>query len=235
MGGTTTNLETTARDYRVVLYDLVCVGSVNPDHFDFRLYTTLHAILAAIRRPELFLRLILIGASPWFLNDDDYHRGFELEDFDKVFVAMEANNEAWVQGFMPLAVGADVPTVVREFSWTLFNMRPDIVQHAAGHLDMAKEVSVPSSVAAYLKAHLGDCTAIEHIPVEGHLPHLNAPAALVHVLCRTLASPCWPTPASLMLDGPTTPTGSQIGACMVDDNQRIKFGLPACLSSLSIP
>lgn len=79
--------------YRIVLYDLVCAGSVNPDYFDFRRYTTLDAfvddllnildalavdrcayvghsvsamigILASIRRPELFAKLILIGASP---------------------------------------------------------------------------------------------------------------------------------------------------------------------------
>lgn len=79
--------------YRVILYDLVCAGSVNPDYFDFHRYTTLDAyvddlvnildtlgvdrcayvghsvsamigILAAIRRPELFTKLILIGASP---------------------------------------------------------------------------------------------------------------------------------------------------------------------------
>ena len=29
------------RDHRVVLYDLVCAGSVNPEHFDFRRYNTL--------------------------------------------------------------------------------------------------------------------------------------------------------------------------------------------------
>lgn len=79
--------------YRVVLYDLVCAGSVNPEYFDFRRYTTLDSyvddlllildtlgvdrcsyvghsvsamigILAAIKRPELFTKLILIGASP---------------------------------------------------------------------------------------------------------------------------------------------------------------------------
>jgi pimeloyl-ACP methyl ester carboxylesterase len=81
------------RDHRVVLYDLVCAGSVNPDHFDFRRYTGLDAyvddllaildalriprcalvghsvsamigILAAIRRPDLFAKLVLIGCSP---------------------------------------------------------------------------------------------------------------------------------------------------------------------------
>lgn len=81
------------RDHRIVLYDLVCAGTVNPDYFDFRRYTTLDAyaddlinildalrierctyvghsisasigILASIRRPELFAKLILVGASP---------------------------------------------------------------------------------------------------------------------------------------------------------------------------
>lgn len=79
--------------HRVVLYDLVCAGSVNPDYFDFNRYATLDSyvddlinilcclhvercvfvghsvsamigILASIRRPDLFSKLILIGASP---------------------------------------------------------------------------------------------------------------------------------------------------------------------------
>ncbi|CAL9186526.1 unnamed protein product [Musa hybrid cultivar] len=224
------------RDYRVVLYDLVCAGSVNPDHFDFRRYTTLDAyvddllaildalrvdrcffvghsvsamigILAAIRRPELFLKLILVGASPRFLNDRDYHGGFERGEIEKVFAAMEANYDAWVRGFAPLAVGADVPAAVREFSRTLFNMRPDIslfVSRTVFNSDLrgvlglvrapcvviqtAKDVSVPVSVAAYLKSHLGGRTTVELLPIEGHLPHLSAPAALVPVLRRALAS-----------------------------------------------
>ncbi|CAI0413368.1 unnamed protein product, partial [Linum tenue] len=77
----------------VILYDLVCAGSVNPDYFDFHRYTTLEpyvddllnildahrvdrcayvghsvsamiGLLASLRRPELFSKLILIGASP---------------------------------------------------------------------------------------------------------------------------------------------------------------------------
>ncbi|KAK9270761.1 hypothetical protein L1049_026344 [Liquidambar formosana] len=189
--------------YRIILYDLVFAGSVNPDLFDFRKYTSLEAyvddllaildalkvdrcayvghslsamigILASIRRPELFTKLILIGASPRFLNDEDYHGGYELSEIERVFTAMEANYEAWVSGFAPLAVGADVPEAVREFSRTLFNMRPDIslfVSRTVFNSDLrgvlglvkvpcciiqtAKDVSVPVSVAAYLKRHLG--------------------------------------------------------------------------------
>ncbi|KAK8683917.1 hypothetical protein V6N13_039962 [Hibiscus sabdariffa] len=221
--------------FRIILYDLVCAGSVNPDHFDFTRYTTLDpyvddllnilqalgvercayvghsvsamiGILASIRRPQLFSKLILIGASPRFLNDEDYHGGFEEGEIEKVFSAMEANYEAWVNGFAPLAVGADVPAAVREFSRTLFNMRPDIslfVSRTVFNSDLrgvlglvrvpccviqtARDVSVPASVAEYLRTHLGGRTTVEILRTEGHLPHLTAPALLAQVLRRALA------------------------------------------------
>ncbi|KAE8731569.1 putative strigolactone esterase DAD2 [Hibiscus syriacus] len=251
--------------YRIILYDLVCAGSVNPDYFDFTRYTTLDpyvddlfnilkalgvdrcayvghsvsamiGILASIRRPQLFSKLILIGASPrcvfftvelvlgilielygwdiknaklWFsrfLNDEDYHGGFEQGEIEKVFSAMEANYEAWVNGFAPLAVGADVPTAVREFSRTLFNMRPDIslfVSRTVFNSDLrgvlglvrvpccviqtSRDVSVPASVADYFRTHLGGRTTVEILRTEGHLPHLTAPALLSQVIRRALS------------------------------------------------
>ncbi|KAI0516542.1 hypothetical protein KFK09_009219 [Dendrobium nobile] len=222
------------RDHRIILYDLACAGSVNPDHFDFRRYTTLDSyaddlllildslgidrcffvghsvsamigILASIRRPELFLKLILIGVSPRFLNDRDYHGGFERDEIERVFEAMESNYKAWVTGFAPLSVGADVPAAVREFSRTLFNMRPDIslfVSRTVFNSDLrgvlglvsvpccivqtARDVSVPLSVVRYLKESLGGKTTIEILQTEGHLPHLSAPALLAPVLRRVL-------------------------------------------------
>ncbi|KAL6504588.1 Strigolactone receptor D14 [Orobanche hederae] len=222
------------RDHRVVLYDLVCAGSVNPDHFDFDRYTNLDAyvddllhilqalrverctyvghsvsatigILASIRSPELFAKLILIGASPRFLNDEDYQGGFDRGEIEEVFSAMESNYESWVGGFAPLAVGADVPEAVREFSRTLFNMRPDItlsvsrtvfdsdlrgvlglVKVPCSIIHTAKDVSVPVSVAMYLKNHLGGETTVHMLDIEGHLPHLSAPNLLAQELQRAL-------------------------------------------------
>ncbi|CAI0464601.1 unnamed protein product [Linum tenue] len=182
------------QSYTVILYDLVCAGSVNPDYFDFH------------RRPELFSKLILIGASPRFLNDKDYHGGYEQSEIEEVFTAMEANYEAWVQGFAPLAVGADVPAAVREFTRTLFNMRPDItlfvsrtvfnsdfrgilglVKVPCCIIQTSKDMSVPPSVVDYLKTHLGGRTTVEILRTEGHLPHLSAPGLLAQVLRRALA------------------------------------------------
>lgn len=141
-----------------------------------------------------------------FLNDEDYHGGFEQGEIDRVFSAMEANYEAWVNGYAPLAVGADVPDAVQEFSRTLFNMRPDIslfvcrtvfnsdlrgvlglVRVPCCVIQTARDVSVPPSVADYLKSHLGGRTTVEMLNVEGHLPHLSAPAPLARVLQRALS------------------------------------------------
>lgn len=224
------------RDYRVVLFDLACAGSVNPDSFDFCRYSTLDAyaddlinilthlkiercayvghsisamigILGAIRRPDLFSKLVLIGASPRFSNEEDYHGGFEREEVEEVFHAMQENYEAWVKGFAPLAVGADVPAAVQEFTRTLFNMRPDItlfVSQTVFNSDLrgvlglvkcpchivqtTKDVSVPASVATYLKNNLGGRNTVHLLPIEGHLPHLSAPALLAQVLRKALSS-----------------------------------------------
>ncbi|PWA58362.1 D14 [Artemisia annua] len=223
--------------YKVILYDLVCAGSVNPDYFDFLRYTCLDAyaddlvnildglgvesccfvghsvsamigILAAVRRPELFEKLVLIGASPRFLNDEGYHGGFEEGDIEKVFVAMKENYEAWVCGFAPLAIGADVPVAVQEFSRTLFNMRPDIslfvsqtvfssdlrdilglVKAPCWIIQTAKDASVPTSVAAYLRDNLGGRNQVVMLNVEGHMPHLSAPVLLAQHLNRAISSP----------------------------------------------
>ncbi|KAF5796984.1 putative alpha/beta hydrolase-1 [Helianthus annuus] len=221
--------------YKVILYDLVCAGSVNPDYFDFGRYTSLDAyaddllnildslgvdccayvghsisamigILASVRRPQLFSKLILIGASPRFLNDKDYHGGFEEGEIEKLFMAMKSNYESWICGFAPLAVGADVPEAVREFSRTLFNMRPDIslfvsrtvfssdlrgvlglVKTPSWIIQTAKDVSVPTSVATYLKDSLGGRNTVMMLNVEGHLPHLSSPLVLAHHINIALA------------------------------------------------
>lgn len=141
-----------------------------------------------------------------FLNDRDYHGGFERAEIEGVLTAMEANYEAWVNGFAPLAVGADVPDAVREFSRTLFSMRPDIslfVSRVIFNSDLrgvlglvkvpcciiqtARDMSVPASVATYLRDHLGGRNTMEELHTDGHLPHLSAPVPFAAKLRRALS------------------------------------------------
>ncbi|KAH9324521.1 hypothetical protein KI387_004699 [Taxus chinensis] len=224
------------RDFKVVLFDLVCAGSVNPEYFDMNKYSILDAYvddlfvildelnvdkcvyvghsmsamigcLASIRRPALFQKLVLVGASPRYLDDDGYEGGFKREDINQLFLAIESNYEAWVSGFAPLALGADVPAAIREFSRTLFNMRPDIslwvartvfesdVRGILGHVKTPchviqgnKDIAVPLSVADYLRTHLGGKSWVKIFQTEGHLPQLTAPALINQALKTALSS-----------------------------------------------
>ncbi|KAH9299966.1 hypothetical protein KI387_011549 [Taxus chinensis] len=222
------------RDFQIVLFDLICAGSVNPDFFDFQRYGCVEAYaedlitildelgvencvfvghslsamvgcMASIKRPSLFTKLVLFGASPRYLNDNEYQGGFEREDIEQVFGAMESNYKDWVSGFAPLLVGADVPVAVREFSRTLFNMRPDIALYVAKIVfesDMrgilkqvkvpccviqtSKDMAVPLAVAIYVQKNLGGKSTLEILDTEGHLPHLSQPSKMIQLLRRIL-------------------------------------------------
>ncbi|KAJ6800452.1 putative esterase D14L [Iris pallida] len=220
-------------EFRVVLYDNMGAGTTNPDYFDFERYATLegytmdllaileelrvdscvyvgHSVsaavgaLASISRPDLFYKLILLGGSPRYLNDEDYFGGFEREDVDQLFDAIRSNYKSWASGFAPLCVGGDMESAaVQEFSRTLFNMRPDIafsvartifesdVRAALGlvsvpcHiLQSTKDLAVPVVVSEYWHRSLGGDSIVEVMPSNGHLPQLSSPGIVIPVLLR---------------------------------------------------
>ncbi|XP_020584281.1 probable esterase D14L isoform X1 [Phalaenopsis equestris] len=219
--------------YRVVLFDNMGAGPTNPDYFDFDRYSTLegyvhdllaimeelriqscifvgHSVssmigaIASVSRPDLFEKIVMLGASPRYLNDADYYGGFEQEDLDQLFEAIRANYKAWVSGFAPLAVGSDMDSVaVQEFSRTLFNVRPDIAASVAQTifqsdmrsilglvtvpchiLQSTKDLAVPVFVSEYLHRNLGGESIVEVMPSEGHLPQLSSPEIVIPVLLR---------------------------------------------------
>ncbi|KAJ0040579.1 hypothetical protein Pint_27944 [Pistacia integerrima] len=220
-------------DYRVVLYDNMGAGTTNPDYFDFNRYATLegyaydllaileelqiescifvgHSVscmigaVASISRPDLFTKIVMISGSPRYLNDVDYFGGFEQEDLDQLFEAMQSNYKAWCSGFAPLAVGGDMESVaVQEFSRTLFNMRPDIALSVAQTIfqsDMRqilslvtvpchiiqsmKDLAVPVVVSEYLHRNIGGDSIVEVMSSDGHLPQLSSPDTVIPVLLR---------------------------------------------------
>ncbi|WOL00568.1 hypothetical protein Cni_G09281 [Canna indica] len=220
-------------DYRVVAFDTMGAGTTNPDLFDFDRYATLHGyaldllailghlrlgpciyvghsvsavigVIASISRPDLFSKLLMLSASPRYLNDGDYFGGFEQQGLSQLFDAMRSNYTAWVSGFAPLAVGADMDSAtVQEFSRTLFNIRPDIALSVAQTifqtdvrdklglvkvpchiLQSSRDPAVPVVVSEYLHRHLGAESVVEVMPSEGHLPQLSSPEIVIPVILR---------------------------------------------------
>jgi pimeloyl-ACP methyl ester carboxylesterase len=227
-------------EYRVILFDNMGAGTTDPEYFSFSRYSTLHGYaddllsildelgvesciyvghsvagmvgcLASLERPEIFSKIVTISTSPRYLNDSDYFGGFEQEDLNQLFEAMQSNFKAWVSGFAPLAVGADIDSMaVQEFGRTLFNIRPDIAFSVAKTifqsdlrsmlskvtvpchiLQSNKDLAVPVVVADYLHHALGGPTIVEVLQTEGHLPQLSSPEVVIPVLKRHIVGSLW--------------------------------------------
>lgn len=226
-------LPSLARRFTVLTYDLPGAGPLLPDEFDVRDYLHLSAYaddllallhevgvqhccyvghsvsgmigaLAAVADPARFQRMVLLNASPRYLNDVGYVGGFEQPALDGLFETMRTQYEAWVAGFAPAAIGADMPEAVQRFADSFLQMRPDItvgIARAIFESDLRDilplvsppvvlvhtrdDIAVPPEVAHYLHAQLPDSELV-WIDAVGHLPHLSAPEEVVAALERAL-------------------------------------------------
>jgi len=218
------------RDYRIILYDNVGAGRSAPEAFSPNRYDNLnsyaddlldicrelnidHAImvghsvsgmislLAAIKEPQRFRKLILVGASPRYMNDEGYLGGFSREALDSLFQAMDNNYYAWVSGFAPAAMAnADRPQLAESFASSLSSIRPDIAQSVARVIFQAdyrtalpkletetlllqtrEDIAVPTEVAEYLHKHIKN-SKLKIVNAEGHFPHISAPQEIIKAI-----------------------------------------------------
>ena len=216
-----------ASRYRMVLFDTVGGGNANPKSFSPNKYDSLHSyaddlldicnvlglrnaiviahsvgcmisLLAAIKEPEHFSKMVWVAASPRYLNDLDYIGGFDQESLDALYRSMSTNYYAWVSGFSAAAMrNEDRPGLSENFAQTLSAIRPDIAQSVArvifqsDHLKSLPELekrilliqskedmAVPAEVAQYLHQHVKGSTLVE-VDAYGHLPHISAPEAII--------------------------------------------------------
>jgi pimeloyl-ACP methyl ester carboxylesterase len=220
--------------FTAISYDLPGAGPLLPDHFDPGAYAALNdyaddllalldeigvdrciyvghsvsgmiGVIAGVAAPARFRQFVLINGSPRYLNDEGYHGGFDRDDLNGLFGAMATNYEAWVAGFAPMVVGADVPRAVDTFSAGLLAMRPDVTLHVArtifesDYRDLLPQltvptllvhsrgdVAVPRAVADYLRSHIRHSDLV-WIEADGHLPHLTVPRQLYETIRDRIA------------------------------------------------
>jgi sigma-B regulation protein RsbQ len=219
--------------YRVLSFDLAGAGENGQSTFDFRRHATLFGFAddlvgllhdneiesciyighsfsgmigaaAAVAQPELFARLVMIGASPCYLNETVYRGGFDQSDLDGLFDSMATNFQAWGAGFAPAVVGVADNDAIHEFCRTLFLIRPDIalatcrtifqsdmrqiatrLRRKTHLLQTARDFAVPREVAAWLHGHI-DHSTLDLLDADGHLPHMTASSEIIRVLERRL-------------------------------------------------
>jgi len=214
------------RHYQVVLLDLVGAGKSDTAAYEYTKYASLNAhaddllavlrelnlhdavfvghsvgamigVLAAIKEPRRFGRLVLLAPSPRFVNDAGYVGGFEQKDIQELLAAMEANYYGWSESMAPVMTDANRPEIVLELTNSFFHTNPAIAQHFArvtffsDHradlpflttpaliLQCAHDVIAPVAVGTYLHENLIDSQLIA-IDTPGHSAHLTAPAEVI--------------------------------------------------------
>lgn len=214
-------------DYRLVLFDNVGGGNSDPDAYSPIKYNTLHtyaddllaiaeeldltdaiviahsvssmiALLAAVKKPQYFSKMVLIGASPRYLDDEGYTGGFNQPVLNDMFENMKNNYYAWVSGFSAAAMGnPDKPELGEAFASTLSVIRPDIalaVSKVIFESDMRNElgklqkqtlliqshedIAVPEAVAIYLNKNIPG-SKLTYVNATGHFPHISAPQEII--------------------------------------------------------
>ena len=186
----------------LALYDVVFVGhSVG----------AMIGVIAAVREPQRFSKMVLISPSPRFINEKGYVGGFEQKDINELLAALDADYHGWSRGIAPVMMGQnESPELVMELTNSFFNSNPEIARHFArviflsdtraelGFLDTptlvvqsAHDVIAPLAVGHYINEQLAD-SRIEVIDTGGHCPHLSAPQQTLAAIDRFLTATALP-------------------------------------------
>ena len=151
-------------------------------------------VLAAIKQPERFDSLVLIGPSPRYINDGDYVGGFTRRDIDELLEFQDSNYLGWASSLGPAIMGnPDRPELAAELTNSFCRTDPDIAKQFAAvtflsdnRADLPKvttrslllqcrqDVIAPLAVGEYVHRHLADSRLVV-IDATGHCPHLSAP------------------------------------------------------------
>jgi sigma-B regulation protein RsbQ len=225
-----------ADEHRVVLLDHVGHGGSDRTAFDRARYATLdgyatdvldvchelgledviyvgHSVsaiigaLAAVREPERFARLVLVGPSPRYIDDGDYVGGFTTADIDALLNSLDSNYLGWSGAMAPVIMGnADRPELGEELDNSFCATDPEIAKHFARVtflsdnrddlpkvrtpalvLQCRQDVIAPEAVGEYVHRRLPDSELVL-LQATGHCPNLSAPEETTDAIRAFLAS-----------------------------------------------
>jgi sigma-B regulation protein RsbQ len=212
-----------ASEYRVVLFDHVGAGNSDVSAYDPRKYSSLDGyaadvveicselalrdaifvghsvssmigVLAAVRAPDLFRALVLVGPSPRYIDEDGYTGGFQEADIRELLDSLESNYLGWSTAMAPVIMGRpDQPELGAELTESFCRTDPDIARDFARVtfmsdnrsdlgavsvptlvLQCSNDVIAPLAVGEFVRDHIPDATMVL-LDATGHCPNLSAP------------------------------------------------------------
>lgn len=221
---------------RVILYDHMGSGGSDLGHYDAARYATLdgyaddlvevldaldlrdatlvgHSVSGMISllgalRSDRIARLVMIGASPRYLNDTGYVGGFEPADVADFLGMMELDFQGWARTLAPRVLDhPDRPDLAEELSFSFCRNDAEITRRFAKAtflsdqravlaacslpallLQSESDAIVPLAAARFLADQLPG-GRLEMLKTRGHYPQLAAPDLLAAAIERFLAEP----------------------------------------------
>jgi sigma-B regulation protein RsbQ len=155
-------------------------------------------VLASVREPALFGRLVLVAPSPRYVDDGDYVGGFSAPQIDELLAFLDENHMGWSSAMAPVIMGnPERPDLGDELTESFCRMDPRIAHDFArvtftsdNRADLADvrvqtlilqcrdDAIAPTSVGEYVHLHINDSTLV-HLQATGHCPNLSAPSEVV--------------------------------------------------------
>ena len=222
-------------DYKTVFFDYVGAGRSDLDFYDPQKYNSLDGyatdvieiclalrsdniifighsvscmigVLASIKNPGIFKKLILIGPSPCYINTEGYTGGFDQDIIDSLFEVMEEDYIGWAQSLAPAIMGnqndpelgkelADSfcsidPTIAKQFARVTFlsDNRKDLplVQVESLTIQCSVDTIAPLSVGEYVHQHMPNNT-LTVLDAYTHCPHMSYPEQTIAAIRNYLS------------------------------------------------
>jgi sigma-B regulation protein RsbQ len=212
------------RDHRIVLYDYTGSGKSDASQFSVEKYSSLdgyaqdlievctslnlesslfvgHSVsamiglIASLKMPSLFDKLVMVCPSPCFLNvAPDYYGGFDRADLQELLAMMDKNYIGWANYLGPIVMGADNPpelsaelsgsfcstdpVIAKTFARATFfadcrNLLPK-VKHPALILQSREDALASLSIGDYVHANM-PASRLEVVTAKGHCLHMTHP------------------------------------------------------------
>jgi sigma-B regulation protein RsbQ len=165
-------------------------------------------MLAAIKEPSRFSRLILVGPSPRYVNDPpDYVGGFERPDIEGLLAMMDRNYMGWASFLAPNVMkNPDRPELSAELERSFCSTDPQIAQQFARVtflsdnrtdltavetpsliLQCSEDMIAPLAVGDYLHRNLKGST-LRVMAATGHCPHMSHPQETIRLIREYLGA-----------------------------------------------
>ncbi|MFY9820317.1 MAG: alpha/beta hydrolase [Thermoanaerobaculia bacterium] len=151
-------------------------------------------VLAAIEEPDRFDKLVMVGPSPRYLDDEGYTGGFSREDIDGLLESLDSNYLGWSSAMAPVIMGnPERPELGEELTNSFCRTDPEIAKHFARVtflsdnradlprvkartlvLQCSEDVIAPQAVGEYVHRQIPDSELVL-MAATGHCPNLSAP------------------------------------------------------------